>query len=190
MKAVILAAGEGARMGPFTASVPKVMVPVRNRPLRESAVQALVENGVRELVFVVGYRREGIQSHFQDGKSFHARITYVTQQKQLGTAHGVSEARPHLEGPFIVLNGSNMVDGRCIEDLLGSDAKTAVLITQSERQRAYGVVTVEGKNLVGITEKPTEVISNLINTGAFFFQAEDGIRDLTVTGVQTCALPI
>ena len=167
MKAVILAAGEGARMGPFTASVPKVMIPVGNRPLLESAVQALVENGVRDLVLVVGYRRERIQSRFQDGKSFHARITYVTQQKQLGTAHGVSEARPHLEGPFLVLNGSNMVDGRFVEDLLGSDGKPAVLITQSERPRSYGVVTVEGKNLVGITEKPTEVISNLINTGAY-----------------------
>src|SRR5206468_13039937 len=110
MKAVILAAGEGARMGPFTASVPKVMIPVGNRPLLESVVQALVENGVRDLVFVVGYRRERIQSHFQDGKSFHARITYVTQQKQLGTAHGVSEARPHLEGPFLVPDGRNMVD--------------------------------------------------------------------------------
>src|SRR5436853_78603 len=167
MKAVILAAGEGARMGPFTASVPKVMIPVGNRPLLESAVQALVENGVRDLVFVVGYRRERIQSHFQDGKSFHARITYVTQQKQLGTAHGVSEARPHLEGPFLVLNGSNMVDGRFVEDLLGSDGKPAVLITQSERPRSYGVVTVEGKNRVGITEKPTEVISDLINAGAY-----------------------
>src|SRR6266550_2658091 len=137
MKAVILAAGEGARMGPFTASVPKVMIPVGNRPLLESVVQALVENGVRDLVFVVGYRRERIQSHFQDGK------------------------------PFLVLNGSNMVDGRFVEDLLGSDGRPAVLITQSERPRAYGVVTVEGKNLVGITEKPTEVISNLINTGAY-----------------------
>src|SRR5881227_1032849 len=101
MKAVILAAGEGARMGPFTASVPKVMIPVGNRPLLESTVQALVENGVRDLVLVVGYRRERIQSHFQDGKAFHARITYVTQTKQLGTAHAVAEARPHLDGPFL-----------------------------------------------------------------------------------------
>jgi len=167
MKAVILAAGEGARMGPFTASVPKVMIPVGNRPLLESVVQALVENDVRDLIFVVGYRRERIQSHFQDGKAFRARITYVTQAKQLGTAHGVSEARAHLEGPFLVLNGSNMVDGRFVEDLLGSAGKPAVLITQSERPRSYGVVTVDGKNLVTITEKPTEVISNLINTGAY-----------------------
>ena len=42
MKAVVLAAGEGARMGPFTASEPKVMIPVGNRPLLEYVVQAPV----------------------------------------------------------------------------------------------------------------------------------------------------
>ncbi len=167
MKAVILAAGEGARMGPFTASVPKVMIPVGNRPMLEYVVQALAENGVRDLIFVVGYRRERIQSHFQDGKAFGTHITYVTQTKQLGTAHGIWEARGHLEDPFVVLNGSNMVDGRFVEDLLAAASKPAVLITQSERPQSYGVVTVHGKELIAITEKPAEVISNLINTGAY-----------------------
>jgi UDP-N-acetylglucosamine diphosphorylase/glucosamine-1-phosphate N-acetyltransferase len=167
MKAVILAAGEGARMGPFTASIPKVMIPVGNRPLLESVVHALVENGIRDLIFVVGYRRERIQSHFQDGKAAHARITYVTQTKQHGTGQAVWEARSHLDERFLVLNGSNMVDGRFVEDLLESRDKPAVLITPSERPRSYGVVTVRGTALVGITEKPAEVISNLINTGAY-----------------------
>src|SRR5881296_2580550 len=118
MKAVILAAGEGARMGPFTASLPKVMIPVGNRPLLEYVVQALVENGVHDLLFVVGYRRERIQAYFQDGKALGAHITYVTQTKQLGTAHAIWEARAHLDDPFVVLNGSNMVDGRFVSDLL------------------------------------------------------------------------
>jgi glucose-1-phosphate thymidylyltransferase len=167
MKAVILAAGEGARMGPFTASVPKVMIPVGNRPILEHPIQALVANGVTDLVLVVGYRRERIQSHFQDGKAFGAKILYVTQSKQLGTAHAVAEARPHLEETFLVLNGSNMVDARFVADLLAQAPKPAVMITESERPRSYGVVTVRGKELVGITEKPTELISNLINTGAY-----------------------
>src|SRR5437867_12944316 len=67
MKAVILAAGEGARMGPFTASVPKVMIPVGNRPLLEYVVQALAEHGVRDLIFVVGYRRARILTPFPGG---------------------------------------------------------------------------------------------------------------------------
>lgn len=171
MKAVILAAGEGARMGPFTASSPKVMIPVGNRPLLEYVVKSLVANAVRDLVFVVGYRRERIQSHFQDGKAFDARITYVTQTKQLGTGHALLEARPHLEKSFLVVNGSNMIDGRFVEDLLASEATPAVVITQSEVPQSYGVATVEGKNLVTITEKPTEITSNLINAGAYALDA-------------------
>jgi glucose-1-phosphate thymidylyltransferase len=167
MKAVILAAGEGARMGPFTASEPKVMIPVGNRPIVEYVVKALVENGVHDLVLVVGYRRERILSYFQDGKAFGARIKYVVQAKQLGTAHAVHEARSHLDGPFVVLNGSNMVDARFVEDLLEHKGRPAVAITQSERPRSYGVAAVEGARLVSITEKPAEVIGNLINTGAY-----------------------
>src|SRR5438094_2843968 len=171
MKAVILAAGEGARMGPFTAAVPKVMIPLGNRPLLEYVVQALAENGVRDLIFVVGYRRERIQSHFQDGKAFGAHITYVTQSKQLGTAHAIWEARGHLEDPFIVLNGSNMVDARFVEDLLAAAPKPAVPITQSRRPQGHGAVTARRKELVAITEKPAEVISNLINTVAYFLDS-------------------
>ena len=171
MKAVILSAGEGARMGPFTASEPKVMIPVGNRPILEYVVQALVENGVHELVVVVGYHRERILSHFQDGKAYGAHIRYVIQGKQLGTAHALVAARAELEDRFIVLNGSNMIDARVVEDLLGQKTGPAVVITQSDRPRSYGVVTVEGGRLVGITEKPAEVISNLINTGAYALDA-------------------
>src|SRR2546421_10654315 len=98
MKAVILAAGEGARMGPFTASVPKVMIPVGNRPLLESVVQALVENGVRDLVFVVGYRREGVQSHFQGRKTGLSRLQHGPQRKQTRPRHGGSASPPPPAG--------------------------------------------------------------------------------------------
>src|SRR5207245_11397588 len=94
-------------------------------------------------------------------------LTYGRQTNRLGTAHAIWEARAHLEDPFGVLNGSNMVDGRFVEDLLGAAARPAVLITESERPQSYGVVTAQGKDLVAITEKPTEVISNLIHTGAY-----------------------
>src|SRR5207244_13613848 len=89
------------------------------------------------------------------------------QTRPPGPAHATWEARGHHADPVVVLNGSNMVDGRFVEDLLAAAPKAAVLITQSERPQSYGVVTVHGKELVAITEKPAEVISNLINTGAY-----------------------
>ena len=175
-------------MGPFTASEPKVMIPVGNRPLLEYALKALVENGVRDVVLIVGYRRERILSHFQDGKAFGASIKYVTQTKQLGTAHALAEAKDLLDGPFIVLNGSDMVDGRFVEDLLAQRRGPAVVITQSERPQLYGVVTARGNKLVDIVEKPAAVASNLISTGAYALDssifrtidvlAKEGVHDL------------
>lgn len=154
-------------MGPFTASVPKVMIPVGNRPVLEYGVAALAECGVRDLIFVVGYRRERIQAHFQDGKAFDVRITYVNQMKQLGTAHALGEARSQLDGPFVVLNGSNMVDRHFVADLLDHADGSAIMITESDKPRNYGVVTLKDRNVQAILEKPTEIVSNLINTGAY-----------------------
>ncbi len=188
MKAVILAAGEGARMGPFTASVPKVMIPVGNRPILEFVVRAAVESGVRDLVLVIGYRRERIQSYFQDGKAFGARITYIQEPKQLGTAHTVRQAKASLEGPFLVLNGSNLVDHVFVSDLLDHADAPAVVIKESERPQEYGVVALRGKHVAAITERPREVTSNLISTGAYVLdpsvfdlidrRAEEGHHDL------------
>ena len=188
MKAVILAAGEGARMGPFTASVPKVMIPVGNRPILEYVVRSLVESGIPDLLMVVGYRRERIQAYFQDGKAFDARITYVHEPKQLGTAHSLREAKEGLDGPFLVLNGSNLVDRAFVADLLGHAEAPAVAIQESDRPQEYGVVTLGGRHVVAITERPREVTSNLISTGAYALnpsifdlidrQAEEGHHDL------------
>lgn len=167
MKAVILAAGEGARMGPFTASEPKVMIPVGNRPILEHVVRALVEQDLREIVIVVGYRRERIMSYFGDGKPFDARIEYAMEGKQLGTGHSLFEARTKVQGEFLVLNGANLLDHQAISDLIEGRHGPSVLITESENPSKYGVVLLSGDRVSKIVEKPREPIGNLINTGAY-----------------------
>ncbi len=175
-------------MGPFTASVPKVMIPVGNQPILEHVVRALVESGLRDILMVIGYRRERIQSYFQDGKAFDARITYLSEPKQLGTAHTLRQAKPNLEGRFLVLNGSSLIDRPFVADLLEHADGPAVAIKESERPQEYGVVALRGRHVVGITERPREVRSNLISTGAYILDpcvfdlidraAEEGHHDL------------
>ena len=175
-------------MGPFTASGPKVIIPVGTRPILEHVVRAVVESGIRDILMVIGYRRERIQSYFQYGKAFDARITYIPEPKQLGTAHTVRQAKSNLEGRFLVLNGSSLIDRQFVSDLLDHADAPAVAIKESERPKEYGVVTLRGRNVVGITERPREVTSNLISTGAYILdpsvfdlidrQAEEGRHDL------------
>lgn len=183
MKAVILAAGEGARMGPFTASEPKVMIPVGNKPILEYAVEALVENGVRELVLIVGYRKERIQSHFEDGGKFNARIEYATQGKQLGGLQALWEARPLLRGPFLVVNGSNLLDAQAVQDLLEGAEEPSLLVAESETPEKYGVVTLAGRYLETIVEKPRQPEGNLVSAGLYRFDTSVfGIAEALLNG--------
>jgi UDP-N-acetylglucosamine diphosphorylase/glucosamine-1-phosphate N-acetyltransferase len=188
MKAVVLAGGEGARMGPFTASEPKVMIPVGNRPILEHVVRALVGEGIPDIVLVVGYRRERIQSYFQDGNALGARIDYAVEGKQLGTAHALLEARAKVHGPFLVLNGSNLLDRQAISDLVGGGPGPSVLIAESDNPSKYGVVLLSENRVQQIVEKPREPIGNMINTGAYLLDdsvfpvieslAKQGMHDL------------
>jgi NDP-sugar pyrophosphorylase family protein len=60
MQAIILAAGEGVRVRPLTRSRPKAMIPVANRPIIEYVIDALIKNGIRDIIVVVGYRKEQV----------------------------------------------------------------------------------------------------------------------------------
>ena len=170
MKAVILAAGEGTRLRPFTMSRPKGMIPVGNRPILEYIVEALVSNGVKDIVMVVGYRKDTIMLHFQDGKRFGASIDYVVQEKPLGTAHALSMAGPKLKGhDFLTIAGDNLIDAQLISDLLSSRNGPTMVVAESETPSKYGVVKVEGNQIVGLVEKPDSMMGNIINTGIYYF---------------------
>jgi UDP-N-acetylglucosamine diphosphorylase/glucosamine-1-phosphate N-acetyltransferase len=167
MKAVILAAGEGKRLRPLTVSEPKVMIPVANRPILEYVVESLVKNDLNEIVMVVGYRKERIMSHFEDGRKFGAKIEYVVQEKQLGNAHALACARDRVSDDFLVLSGDNIVDARAIGDLLRADGCPSALVVESENPSKYGVVTIEKGTIRGVVEKPIDLVSNIILTGMY-----------------------
>jgi bifunctional UDP-N-acetylglucosamine pyrophosphorylase/glucosamine-1-phosphate N-acetyltransferase len=86
MNCVILAAGEGKRMRPLTANIPKVMIPIANRPIMEYLITAAKLVGITDFIIVVGYGEKSIRDYFRDGSSFGINIRYVTQRRQLGTA--------------------------------------------------------------------------------------------------------
>lgn len=168
MKAVVLAAGEGTRLRPFTFSRPKVMIPVGKRPILEYVVRALVENGITDIVIVVGYKKERIMSHFEEGAKFGARIKYAFQERQLGTAYALLAATEAIDQEFLVVAGDNIIDGRTVEDLLNGESP-AMLVTKSEIPSKYGVVHANMGNVVSIVEKPEDEIGNIINTGMYRF---------------------
>lgn len=170
MKAVILAAGEGLRCRPLTLTRSKVMLPVANKPILEHIIRALSENDIKDIILVVGYKKERIMDYFGDGIDFGANISYVEQSAQLGTAHAVKQAEPLIDEKFLVLNGDNLIDANTIHNMLAGASGDATLLSVVREQTAgYGVVLQDKGRVTRIIEKPMEKISHLVNTGIYVF---------------------
>lgn len=169
MKAVILAAGEGNRLRPFTVSEPKVMIPVANKPILHFVVDSLVKNGITDITMVVGYQQEKIMSYFGDGGEFNANLNYVKQSKQLGTAHALYKAKNKIDKDFIILPGDNVISEDTVSDLLQNREEYSVLITKSETPSKYGVITMKDGYIQDIEEKPEKSQSHIISTGIYAF---------------------
>jgi glucose-1-phosphate thymidylyltransferase len=188
MKAVILAAGEGRRLEPLTETRPKPMLPVANRPLLEHVVESVVAAGIEEVVLVVGYKRERIQSHFGDGDDWGIDIEYAVQNKQLGTGHAVLQAERSIEGTFVVLNGDRIIDPSVVERAVDADddGETLLAVTRTDDPSGLGVVETDGDHATGIVEKPPqhEITSEVVNAGVYRFEPGvfDVIRDTETTG--------
>ena len=173
MKAIILAAGEGLRCRPLTLTRSKVMLPVANKPLLEHIINAVAENGIKEILLVVGYQKERIMDYFGNGLEFGVKIDYIFQEAQLGTAHAVKLAMEYVDGDFLVLNGDNLVDRNTIEDILaGKKGSVTLLAVEREQTIGYGVVISEEGRVTKILEKPKEVVSHFVNAGIYIFTLE------------------
>jgi glucose-1-phosphate thymidylyltransferase len=183
MKAVILAAGEGRRLRPFTETMPKVMLPVANKPVLEYVIDAVKTSGINEIILVVGYKKEVIMDYFKDYEDID--IIYVVQEKQLGTAHALLQTKDLIDGDFLVLSGDNIIDHRGIEKLLKEESKYSMLIKEHVHPSKYGVVVVEKNILKEIVEKPAEEGGKFISTGIFKFPDSifEKVEEITSQGV-------
>jgi len=189
MKAVVFAAGEGSRLRPLTETRPKPMLPVANRPILEHVITALREADVTEIVLVVGYRKERIQSYFGNGANWDVELTYVTQSSQLGTGHALLQAESQLGSDFIALNGDRIIEPSLIEAVRDRRAATGdivMAVTEAETPSNYGVVELADDQLTRLEEQPPEalVTSNLINAGVYGFGPDifAALRDTDVHG--------
>jgi glucose-1-phosphate thymidylyltransferase len=174
MKVAILAAGEGNRLRPLTNRRPKPMVPVANRPILEYVVEAVADAGIEEIVLIVGYERDRIQTHFGDGDEWGVDIEYVRQTPQLGTGHAVQQVEAAMDGDFLVCNGDRIIESGLIERAAAEPtAAPDVAVTRVSTPGRYGVVEIDGDRVVGIDEKPEgEPTSEIINAGVYRFSPD------------------
>ncbi len=167
MRAILLAAGAGSRLWPYTTTRPKPMVPVAGRPILGWLLEALADGGVRDVQIVVGYKGSRIQSTFEDGRELGLDISYVRQEVLLGSAAALATALADGGTPeeAIVMGGDNIVDAALVDALLAQGPNALALARSSEPSK-YGVVQVDGTRVLSIEEKPPIQGEALVSTGA------------------------
>ena len=167
MKAVILAAGRGTRMGPLTQNRPKVMLPVANKPVLSHVILSAHDAGINEFVLVVGYRAEVVKEYFGDGSDMNVSIDYALQREQLGTADAVRAAQELVKDRFLVLNGDIIVSPQHIKNLIEHKSDVVMTAMQVENPSELGVLEVRDNRVMRIIEKPVKPSTNLANAGIY-----------------------
>ena len=174
MQAVVLAAGRGTRLRPLTEDKPKALVEVNEKPIIEDVFDNLLEIGTTELVVVVGYMQEKIIEQYGDSYE-GVPITYAHQREQLGLAHAILQAEPHVDDDFVLMLGDNIFRanlGDVVNRQREDRADAAFLVEQVPYEEAsrYGVLdTNEYGEIVEVMEKPDDPPSNLVMTGIYTF---------------------
>ena len=112
MRAMILAAGQGKRLRPITATIPKPMVQAGGKTLLEHHFDKLKAIGITDLVVNGAYLKDVLFDYLQDGSSFGLKISVSAEDADgLETAGGIIKALPLLGSePFLVINGDIFLD--------------------------------------------------------------------------------
>jgi len=166
--AVIMAGGKGTRLRPYTNNLPKPMVPVAGRPILERIILHLVGHGVCRIFLAVNFMAETIEQYFGDGAAFGCEISYLREDRPLGTGGPLSLLPPTLQDPLLVLNG-DQITNIDVSALLDSHAASGCAATMSvgpyQVTIPYGTVTERGGRLIAVEEKPT--MDYLVNRGLY-----------------------
>lgn len=156
-KVVLMVGGLGTRLRPLTDNIPKPMLKVGNKPILETIIANFKKYGFVNIVLCVSYKSEVIIDYFKDGSEFGVNIEYIHEDKRMGTAGALSLIRDKLNESFFVMNGdllTNINFERMMEYHLSNKSVATMGVREYDFQVPYGVVNVEGKDILSIEEKP------------------------------------
>jgi dTDP-glucose pyrophosphorylase/CBS domain-containing protein len=172
MTAVVMAGGFGKRLLPLTDDIPKPMLPVSGKPLMERQIEQLIGSGINKVFVTTHYKSEKIVEHFGNGNSFGVDINYVRENQPLGTA-GALSLLPKISEPILVINGDILtrMDFQAFHVFHKEhDADMTVAVREFKSQVPYGVVEVNGVEIVDVVEKPTK--RYFINAGIYLLNPD------------------
>lgn len=202
--AVLMAGGKGERLRPLTETTPKPLIKVGEKCIIDYNVDNLISYGVKHISVTVNYLGEQLEEHFQNERD-GIKIRTIREPKYLGTIGSIRFIE-HFYNDTILLMNSDLFTNIDYEDFFlhfqCHDADMSVAAVPYIVKVPYGVFSLEGRNIKGITEKPT--ISYYANAGIYlikkeklnlipnnvFYNATDFMTKLIAEGFKVIRYPI
>ena len=129
LQAVILAAGKGTRLKAKTDTLPKAMIEIEGKPLLEYSLDALIENGITDVVLVVGFRHETIGRKF--GTDYRGlKIRYVLNENYAGSGsmYSLALVKDIIEDEILLMESDLLYESRAISLLLEDGHPNSILV--------------------------------------------------------------
>ena len=164
----IMAGGLGSRLSPLTDECPKPMLRVGTKPILETILENFIEYGFSQFHFAVNYRADMVKEYFGDGSAWKVNISYIEEDRQLGTAGALSLLTPAPQLPLIVMNGDLLTKinfQHLLDFHAGHPAAATMCVREYEQQIPYGMVSIDGHRVMGIKEKPAQKF--FVNAGIY-----------------------
>lgn len=170
MKAVLLVGGKGTRLYPYTASFPKPLMPIGDRPILEILVRQLKHYGFTDFTFCVGHLAPLIKTFFKNGRWLGIKINYSFEKKPLGTVGPLTLISEDLPDNFLVANGDLLTSADFREMMKQHKNKKALLTigTYKLKQKIdSGTLKLNNGKITSYIEKPE--LEFFISAGFYIF---------------------
>jgi NDP-sugar pyrophosphorylase family protein len=164
VQAIIMTAGKGERLRPFTEWLPKTLLPIGGRPIIETLLTNLRQAEVSQAVIIHGHLGETLRRFLGDGSRYGLELIFRQQTERLGTAHAVMQAADLIsaqDGAVMVLAGDTAFGFNHIAGLMqfhrtsGADVSLSLKRLPVERLSASASVAVDpAGRITQIVEKP------------------------------------
>jgi NDP-sugar pyrophosphorylase family protein len=183
MQAVIIAGGKGSRLYPYSALLPKPLMPLGDKPVLEILLHRLRTAGVTDVILAVSHLRHLLEAFFGDGNRFGLSITYSVEDRPLGTAGPLGLVLDRLGENFILTNGDLLTTldiAAMLADHYTHEADATIGTFQRELRSDFGLLEVDqSMRMVHYQEKP--IYRHLVSMGIYVLRRE-ALRPFIVPG--------
>ncbi|MDD5688955.1 MAG: sugar phosphate nucleotidyltransferase [Caldisericia bacterium] len=177
MKAIVLCAGKGTRLRPFTYSIPKPLIPICNVPVLGYVLSEIKKTEVKDVALIVNNEiKEPIEDYIYNNlNNYPFNFSFIIQPEPKGLAHACLMAKDFVgDDSFLMFLGDNIIPfcaSEILTDNYSFQEEARILVKEISDPTPFGVVEFDSSGrVVGLEEKPKNPKSNFVILGVYIFK--------------------